>query len=83
MTKQIKEYLAHLEEYFSHPPTPTEDAAERAAMLCRISFYQHERLVHLFVLLGPAADTGRRRARGADGAVSRAARAVHQALLVS
>ena len=52
MTKQIKEYLAHLEEYFSHPHTPAEDVAERAAMLCRISFYQHERLVHLLVMLG-------------------------------
>ena len=52
MTRQIKEYLAHLDEYFSHAHTPEENAAEREAMLRRIAFYQHERLVHLLVMLG-------------------------------
>lgn len=52
MTKQITEYLAHLEEYFSVEHTPEENAAERSRMLKRISFYQHERIVHLLVMLG-------------------------------
>lgn len=52
MTRQIKEYMAHLDEYFSHAHTPEENAAEREAMLRRIAFYQHERLVHLLVMLG-------------------------------
>ena len=49
MTRQIKEYLAHLEEYFSLAHTPAQNAAEREIMLRRIGFYQHERIVHLLV----------------------------------
>lgn len=52
MTKQITEYLNFLEEYFSAEHSENENAAQRAAMLNRIAFYQHERIVHLFVTLG-------------------------------
>lgn len=52
MTRQIKEYLTHLEEYFSRAHTPAQNAAERETMLRRIAFYQHERIVHLLVMLG-------------------------------
>ena len=52
MTRQIKEYLTHLEEYFSSAHTPAQNAAERETMLRRIAFYQHERIVHLLVMLG-------------------------------
>lgn len=51
MTKQIKDYLAYLESFMQKEHTPEEYAAERAKMLTRISFYQHERLIHLLVTL--------------------------------
>ena len=51
MTKQIKDYLAHVEEYFAVEHSAEENAAERALMLQRIALYQHERLIHLLVTL--------------------------------
>ncbi len=51
MTKQIKEYLAYIEDYFSREHTPAENAAECALLLQRIALYQHERLIHLLVTL--------------------------------
>lgn len=51
MTKQIKAYLAYLEDFMQKEHSPEEYAAERSKMLTRISFYQHERLIHLLVTL--------------------------------
>ena len=51
MTKQIKDYLAHVEEYFSGEHSAEENAAERELLLQRIALYQHERLIHLLVTL--------------------------------
>lgn len=51
MTKQIKEYLAVLENFFSAEHTEAEFAEFRARLLQRIQFYQHERLIHLIVTM--------------------------------
>ncbi len=51
MTKQIKEYLAHIRAFMSEEHTNSEYIAERALLLKRIEFYQHERLIHLLVTL--------------------------------
>lgn len=51
MTKQIKEYLIHIESFLAGDHTDEETAAERELLLKRIGFYQHERIVHLFVTL--------------------------------
>ena len=51
MTKQIKAYLALLEQFFSVEHETDELLKMRAELLQRIAFYQHERLVHLLVTL--------------------------------
>lgn len=51
MTKQIKEYLSYIESFLAAEHTDEELAAERELLLKRIGFYQHERIVHLFVTL--------------------------------
>ena len=51
MTKQIKAYLAILEQFFSIEHENEELLKMRAELLQRIAFYQHERLVHLLVTL--------------------------------
>lgn len=51
MTKQIKEYLAFLEQFFAVEHSEEELAQFRAKLLQRIQFYQHERLIHLIVTL--------------------------------
>ena len=51
MTKQIREYLALLEQFFSVEHSSEELIKMRAELLQRIEFYQHERLVHLLVTL--------------------------------
>ena len=51
MTKQIKEYLALLEQFFSVEHTQAEFAEFRGQLLQRIQFYQHERLIHLIVTM--------------------------------
>lgn len=51
MTKQIKAYLALLEQFFSVEHETDELLKIRAELLQRIAFYQHERLVHLLVML--------------------------------
>lgn len=51
MTKQIKAYLAILEQFFSIEHENEELMKMRAELLQRIAFYQHERLVHLLVTL--------------------------------
>lgn len=51
MTKQIKAYLALLEQFFSVEHETEELLKMRAELLQRIAFYQHERLVHLLVML--------------------------------
>lgn len=51
MTKQIKAYLALLEQFFSVEHEDEELLKMRAELLQRIAFYQHERLIHLLVTL--------------------------------
>ena len=51
MTKQIKAYLAVLEQFFSVEHTDEEYQKMRDEMLQRIAFYQHERIVHLIVTM--------------------------------
>ena len=51
MTKQIKAYLALLEQFFSVEHEAEELLKMRSELLQRIAFYQHERLVHLLVML--------------------------------
>lgn len=51
MTKQIKEYLALLEQFFKTEHTPEEYEKFRLRLLQRIKFYQHERLIHLIVTM--------------------------------
>lgn len=51
MTKQIRAYLAFLEEFFTAEHTENELLKQRTELLQRISFYQHERIVHLIVTM--------------------------------
>lgn len=51
MTKEIRAYLALLEQFFSVDHTEEELVKFRAEMLKRIEFYQHERLIHLIVTM--------------------------------
>ena len=51
MTKQIRAYLALLEQFFSVEHTDEELLKMRNEMLQRIAFYQHERIVHLIVTM--------------------------------
>lgn len=51
MTKQIKEYLAYIADFFAHEHTNEEYQTEKKLLLQRIELYQHERLVHLLVML--------------------------------
>lgn len=51
MTKQIKAYLALLEQFFSVEHENDELLKMRGELLQRIEFYQHERLVHLIVTM--------------------------------
>lgn len=51
MTKQIRAYLAFLEEFFAADQTPEELLKQREKLLQRIAFYQHERIVHLIVTM--------------------------------
>ena len=51
MTKQIREYLALLERFYSEEHTREEFEEFRARLLQRIRFYQHERLIHLIVTM--------------------------------
>lgn len=51
MTKQIRAYLEVLERFFSEERSEEELLAMRRELLQRISFYQHERIVHLIVTM--------------------------------
>ena len=51
MTKQIREYLAILEQFFSLEHSTEENLKMRSELLQRIAFYQHERLIHLIVTM--------------------------------
>ncbi len=51
MTKQIKAYLDHIRAFMTAEHTNEEYCTERALLLQRIMFYQHERLIHLLVTL--------------------------------
>ena len=51
MTKQIRAYLAVLEEFFSAEHSEEELLKMRAELLQRIAFYQHERLILLIVTM--------------------------------
>jgi len=51
MTKEIRAYLALLEQFFSAEHTDVELLKFRAELLKRIEFYQHERLIHLIVTM--------------------------------
>lgn len=51
MTKQIKAYLALLEQFFSVEHENDELLKMRGELLQRIEFYQHERLIHLIVTM--------------------------------
>lgn len=51
MTKEIRAYLAILEQFFSVEHSEGELLKFRAELLKRIEFYQHERLIHLIVTM--------------------------------
>ncbi len=51
MTKEIKAYLALLEQFFAVDHTDDELLKFRVQLLKRIEFYQHERLIHLIVTM--------------------------------
>lgn len=51
MTKQIKEYLAILEQFFSVSHSDEEMFSMKSRLLQRIAFYSHERLVHLIITM--------------------------------
>lgn len=51
MTKQIRAYLAVLEQFFSVEHPVEELLKMRGELLQRIAFYQHERIVHLIVTM--------------------------------
>ncbi|MDE7363104.1 MAG: hypothetical protein K2N38_14365 [Oscillospiraceae bacterium] len=51
MTKEIRAYLAVLEQFFSVEHSEEELLKFRAELLKRIEFYQHERLIHLIVTM--------------------------------
>lgn len=51
MTKQIREYLAVLEQFFSVEHSAEENLKMRSELLQRIAYYQHERLIHLIVTM--------------------------------
>lgn len=51
MTKQIRAYLEILERFFSEEHSEEELLSMRRELLQRISFYQHERIVHLIVTM--------------------------------
>ncbi len=51
MTKQIKEYLVYLTKFFEIEHSHEEYLSEKKLLLRRIELYQHERLVHLLVML--------------------------------
>ncbi len=51
MTKQIKEYLALLEQFYSVSHSDEELLKQRRELLQRIAFYSHERLVHLIITM--------------------------------
>lgn len=51
MTKQIRAYLAVLEQFFSAEHPVEELLKMRVELLQRIAFYQHERIVHLIVTM--------------------------------
>lgn len=51
MTKEIREYLAILEQFFAVEHSEDELLKFRAELLKRIEFYQHERLIHLIVTM--------------------------------
>lgn len=51
MTKQIREYLVYIRNFFDSNHTDDEYIEERKQLLKRIELYQHERLIHLLVTL--------------------------------
>lgn len=51
MTKQIRAYLEFLEQFFSVDHTNEELLKMRDELLLRISFYKHERFIHLIVMM--------------------------------
>lgn len=51
MTKEIRAYMALLEQFFSVEHSEEELLKMRAELLKRIEFYQHERLIHLIVTM--------------------------------
>jgi VIT1/CCC1 family predicted Fe2+/Mn2+ transporter len=51
MNKQIQKQKKALDSLLSADSASTDWAAEAAALLTKIKFYQHERLVHLIVTM--------------------------------
>ncbi|MCM1164616.1 MAG: hypothetical protein NC299_10290 [Lachnospiraceae bacterium] len=51
MTKEIRAYLAALEQFFAAEHSEEELLEFRGKLLKRIEFYQHERLIHLIVTM--------------------------------
>lgn len=51
MTKEIKKYLAFILALIEQNDPATDWGAAADELLTRIGFYQHERLVHLLVML--------------------------------
>jgi hypothetical protein len=49
LTKEIKAYIITASDFLAENRTSAERAKFEAGMLKRISFYQHERLIHLIV----------------------------------
>lgn len=51
MTKEIRAYMALLEQFFSAEHSEEDLLKMRSELLKRIEFYQHERLIHLIVTM--------------------------------
>ncbi|MDD6156716.1 MAG: hypothetical protein PUB52_06855 [Lachnospiraceae bacterium] len=49
MEKRLRNYLKYMEKLAGESLTPTERKSAREELLTQISFFQHERLVHLIV----------------------------------
>lgn len=57
MTKEIRQYLAFIAALLAQDDIATDWRRVERELLIRIGFYQHERLIHLLVMLAFAAFT--------------------------
>lgn len=51
MGKRLIDYLSYMEKYCNEMNDPEETKQKKAELLIQISFFQHERLIHLLVTI--------------------------------